>query len=822
MNTLALLPLLFALAPTSSAQDTPRELLSKALNRATDRASELSVEQLWTEAYDLSEISLDILDVDFDALVDAALATEDRPAGAQLFLITLRLDGEEPPLDLLLERTESLLSTDRPDHRDAALALLRRDAFRRADPDLIVTLTAHLLDRAQHVDTPPLERMEFAITAYSRGTGADHRAARKVLAGFLASSDPTIRGRAALALAQVGDLSMATDELRALAERPGRDGQLAAAHLHTEDIRRHLERELTNQSRMYTALLEAQLEEEAPTDRDAVERLIRLIHSTHLEADRFDREELIEAALAGMLESLDRHSSFMSAKSYTKFSAELQAIYGGIGAYVGMDPDTSIFTVTRPIFGGPAYHADIVAGDRIVRIDDWSTIGHTQDDIVRRLKGEPNTDVTIYIWQDGDDPTTLELPTEEMAVTITRALVTIPTVFHDMLPGDIGLIELTSFNEVATREVKERMQELLEQGARGIILDLRSNPGGLLREARGVADLFLPRHKLVVTTESRIREPEELFTRRAATIPDDIPVVVLVNRQSASASEIVAGALQDYARATIIGERTFGKGSVQNLIPFGRDDVSIDENGNRRHDEWEELRIDHDEDGEFDFAPRVKLTIARYLLPSGRSIHRERDSEGTIENPGGVEPDITIKPRIWEAWQLREISILSKQKAVQTFTKDLFDGQYDRMQQLAVCDDRNPLNYEGFEDFFAGLETRLTQEDVRLLIRRELRRLIQDDRGYEFPRGDFQEDTQVQAALQHLFETFGEDTSDHPEYAATFLPQGSDPNRAPTALASREQFLRDAHILLAGARRGQEVNEGTLDQIEDLLDELDS
>ena len=407
-------------------------------------------------------------------------------------------------------------------------------------------------------------------------------------------------------------------------------------------------------------------------------------------------------------------------------------------------------------------------------------------------------------------------------MTIRRELVTIPTVFGEMLPGKVGLIELTQFTEVASREVKKKLEELIEEDARGFILDLRSNPGGLLREARRVADLFLPKRKLVVTTESRLDDPEKLYTRQDSLIPDDIPLVILVNRHSASASEIVSGALQDHGRATIVGQRTFGKGSVQNLLLFGKDDVSIDENGNRRHDEWEELKVDQDGDGEFDFAPRVKLTIARYVLPSGRSIHRELDEEGTIKNPGGVEPDIEIGPRRWETWQLRDISRLTKMKAVQSFAQDLFSRDRERMEELAHCDERDPSKYEGFDEFFAGLDTRLTEEDLRFLVRRELRRLIQDGRGFEYPRGDFQEDTQVQAALQHLFEAFGEDPMDHSMYLTTFLPRDTGILQAPTTLATREQFLRDAHILLAGARRGQEVDDGTLDQIEDLLDELDS
>ena len=823
MRNAALLLLLLT-APVAHAQVSPKDVLSRALTEATQRADLLTVEEIWVEAHTLGELSLDIEEVNFDALVDEALSERNRPSGAHLYLVALRLEGDDTPIDLLMERLEDVLSAERSEHRMAALALLRRDEFEGAEPERLADLLAELLRRAEDIDTPPLERMEFAMTAHARalGDGTNRRAARRVLSYFLSSSDPTLRGRAALSLAQVGDLTTATEELAALAARPGRDGELAAAHLHTEDIRRYFERELTIQRRKYAERIPASMAEDEAKGSDRIESLILLIQARHLEADRLHREDLIDAALSGMLESLDQHSSYMPGEAYGKFSAELEAIYGGIGAYVGLDPDTKLFTITRPIFGGPAYRANIVAGDKIVRIDDWSTIGHTQDDIVRRLKGEPGTDVKVYIWRDGDDPTKLDLPTEEMAVTIQRELVTIPTVFHEMLPGDIGLIELSQFNEVASREVRKKLKELLEEGARGFILDLRSNPGGLLREARGMADLFLPKGLPVVTTESRIKEPEELLTLRGSFIPADIPLVILVNRHSASASEIVSGALQDHGRATIIGQRTFGKGSVQNLLPFGLDDVSIDENGNGRHDEWEELKIDYNEDGEFDFAPRVKLTIARYVLPSGRSIHRELDEEGTIKNPGGVEPDIEVGPRRWETWQLREISRLTKMDAVQSFTRALLRRDPERMQQLAHCDERDSSHYEGFDEFFDGLDTRLTEEDLRLLVRRELRRLIADNRGFEFPRGDFQEDTQVQAALQHLFELFGEDPADHPMYAATFLPRSTGLLQAPTAIASREQFLRDAHLLLAGARRGQEVDVGTLDLIEELLDELDS
>lgn len=820
MRIAPLLSLLFAVN-LANAQDSDANSLTKALDEATNRASQGSIEEIWLEAHLLSELSLDFETVNFDGLVDRALVDAEAPT-AKLFLTALRLDGEDAPIDELCSELLVISESELEEHRMAALSLLQRQEFRNADPDKIEELVDGLLRKASHADTAPTERMEFAVTSYIRGSGEARRAARSILTDFLGSTDPSLRGRAALSLARMGDLTTAQDELSALAARPGRDGQLAAAHLRSEEVRRHLQRELLNQRRMYTEILASDPSEGQDETNSRVEQLIRLIQARHLEADRLEHDDLIEAALSGMLKSLDQHSSYMSSEVYEKFTNELQAIYGGIGAYVGMDPDTSIFTITRPIFGGPAYRAKIAAKDRIVRIDDWSTIGKEQDDIIRRLKGEPGSDVKIYIWREGDNPDTLDRPTEDMAITVQRELITIPTVFSDMLPGKIGLVELTQFNEVASKEVGKAIESLLKDGARGIILDLRSNPGGLLREARGVSDLFLPRNKLVVTTDSRIQEPEELFTRRPSLVPEEMPVVVLVNRYSASASEIVSGALQDHGRATIIGQRTFGKGSVQNLLPFGRDDVSIDENKNRRHDEWEELADDQNENGKFDFAPRVKLTIARYLLPSGRSIHREIGEDGSLESAGGVEPDLTVGPRRWESWQLREITRLTKTKSIEGYVKSLFEGDAEGMKELAICDNRATEQYAGFDELYSELNTTLPVDEVRLLVRRELRRLIQDERGFEYPRGDFEEDVQIQEAIRHLFAQFEEDPQEVPAFAATFLPEGATALKAPTPLAAREQFLRDAQILVADAKLNEELNKETLDQIQDLLDQLDS
>jgi C-terminal peptidase prc len=504
----------------------------------------------------------------------------------------------------------------------------------------------------------------------------------------------------------------------------------------------------------------------------------------------------------------------MPPAAFKKFDQELlMPEYGGIGAYVGEDPEDHIFTITRPIYSGPAYRAGLRADDKIVRIDDWPTItpsgSQDTDVIIKRLKGKPGTKVKLYIWRRGMDPALVDRPTEEMALSIERAEITIPPVTSQMLPGKIGLLELQSFTRVASEELSKKLKELLDQGLQGVILDLRNDSGGLLTEACNVANLMLPKGKLVVSTENRSEKSEKLYTLQDPLIPATMPVSVLVNRFSASASEIVAGALQDHGRAVLVGQRSYGKGSVQNLLPIPgeEDDRYRDDNGNGRFDSWEKLTLDRNGNGEFDFAPRARMTIARYLLPSGRSIHRQLGEDGTVISEGGVEPELIVKSRRIEGWRAEEMyRLLRKEHKIRDWVEQNYAQDRDIFSQIANCDEDDIARYPGFQELYDSLKTMLPPQDVRMLVRGEIRRRVQDDRGAAFPEGDFEEDLQLQAAITSVLEHLNKKPSEINEYARTFDVPAKD---APQPLASRDDQrtrLKSALTLVTDAR-----NHGQLD-----------
>jgi len=762
-------------------------------------ARALAPDAIWRAASRTATLVGDDLGAAFDQALDAALRAAPADPHERLFLVSARLLGDKPDLELLARGLVPVLSARDESIATAGAELLSRTGLEIAAPDLREEIASTLLTHARDGSKTPQLRAAAALGAYEFGLVQQSDQARRILKDFLDSSDPELRKLGAFGFAARGVISEVDGveaELERLAALPGMDGRLADSYIHQLRIRRQKDTEL---DRAREREREAR-STKVPADLARIEQLIDTAQQAHIEGDKVTRDQLIEAAMQGLLQSLDEHSSFFSSEAYKKFEQDLEAEYGGIGAYVTEDPDDRLFTITRPIYSGPAYSAGLATDDKIVRIDDWPTIGKTTDDIIKRLKGRPGTPVALYIWRSGMDAQLIDRPTEEMRVVVERALIDIPSVQYQLLPGGIGQIELTTFSRHASDEISKAYAALKREGdVRALILDLRNNTGGLLTEAKAVASLFLERGKTVVKTQSRVLEERSFQSDGRMLVPLELPVAVLVNRFSASASEIVAGALQDHGRATLIGQRTFGKGSVQNLLrmPGERDDEFADENQNGRFDNWEKLRRDWNNNGQFDYAARIKLTIERYLLPTGRSIHRELDDEGNIVNPGGIAPDREVELRRYEGWKLVEMRRIQNARTLRNWVNGHWEGNRAKFEKLALSDGDETVAYDGFDALFASLDTPLTKEEVRMLLRLEVRRKVQDVRGAAFPSGDFQEDLQLQAAIAFVLDKLSVPVDSIEPFARTFdTDADSKQNPALVARSARLGDLDRALVLI--------------------------
>jgi len=305
--------------------------------------------------------------------------------------------------------------------------------------------------------------------------------------------------------------------------------------------------------------------------------------------DEVNTTDLVDKALKGLMTNLDAHSTFMDTKSYKDLSVQTKGEFGGLGISVGMKD--GVLTVIAPLDGTPAFRAGIKSGDIILKIDDKATLGMTIDESVKIMRGKPKTDIVLTIIRK-NEPKPLE-------IKITRDIIEIQSVYAKTIEGyDNSLyIHVTSFDQKVVKGVKKAIKE--HNNTQGIILDMRNNPGGLLDQAIGLVDLFVDKGVIVSQKgKSKLENTEYKATKKDTDLKT--PIVVLVNGGSASASEIVAGALQDFNRSIVVGEKTFGKGSVQIVMPIGKDEA-------------------------------LKLTVARYYLPSGRTIQAE-----------GVTPDIEV------------------------------------------------------------------------------------------------------------------------------------------------------------------------------------
>jgi carboxyl-terminal processing protease len=336
------------------------------------------------------------------------------------------------------------------------------------------------------------------------------------------------------------------------------------------------------------------------------------------------RKQLLESALRGMLEELDPHSSYFTEAEWTQFRKQIEGSFTGIGVSIEIDPETRRLKVLAPLPGSPAYAAGILPGDTILEVDGKSTEGLSRDQSVEALQGRPGTSVTLSILHRNAD--------KPVDITLTRTVIELPSVLGDTRKPDdswdfmldkehkIGYVRISNFVQDTAEDVKKALDQLRDEGMKALVLDLRDDPGGLLSAAVEVSDLFLTDGKIVTTKgrnqRDRVYEAEEEGTY------GDFPMAVLVNNHSASASEIVAAALQDHGRAVVVGQRSFGKGSVQNVLPL--------DNGQSI----------------------LKLTVATYWRPSGKNIHRFPESKADGE--WGVAPDegmeVKLTPEEYRSW----------------------------------------------------------------------------------------------------------------------------------------------------------------------------
>ena len=340
-------------------------------------------------------------------------------------------------------------------------------------------------------------------------------------------------------------------------------------------------------------------------------QVFEAIHDKYIEPT--DEQAMLQAALDGMTSRLDRYSSYIPPRGYRDLKQNLEQHFAGIGIQLSLDPDSKQLTVLTPLVGSPAHRAGVLAGDRIVKINDRSTEGFSVEDAADLLKGPRGEAVQVTVVHSGQ--------TEPIELRIVRDNIEIESVLGDSRNADdtwnfvlaehpqIGYVRIVSFSERTVAELQGALESYRGRGVTGLVIDLRNDPGGMFDSAVDICDMFLPADKLIVSTRPRDPQQERKYYSTGTGQYLSLPLVVLVNQYTASASEIVAACLQDHGRAKVVGQRTWGKGSVQHVLNL---------EGGRS---------------------ALKLTVATYWRPSGRNIHRLRADESESQ-PWGVMPDV--------------------------------------------------------------------------------------------------------------------------------------------------------------------------------------
>ena len=352
--------------------------------------------------------------------------------------------------------------------------------------------------------------------------------------------------------------------------------------------------------------------------------VMEMIRESYVED--IDSQKLVYGAAKGMVGELDEFSQFMEPDLYERVKSDTEGEFGGIG--IKVDMREGWLTVVTPLPGTPAYRAEMYPGDKIVKIEGESTRDLLMEVAIKKLRGAPGTKVNITIARESEDKNADWINKD---LTLTREIIKAENIRSRMLDGKIGYIKIVEFAGHVVEDFNKAIEDLKKQGAAGLVIDLRYNPGGLLSAAVDISKLFLDSNKMIVFTKGRKPENHQEFRAGASASYSDVPLIILVNRYSASAAEIVSGAMQDNKRGLILGERSFGKASVQSMIPLS--DKSA-----------------------------LRLTIAKYYTPSGRLIQRNGK-----EDTGGITPDIEVK-----------ISLETEKKLIRQSDEIFYPGKADK------------------------------------------------------------------------------------------------------------------------------------------------
>ncbi len=435
-------------------------------------------------------------------------------------------------------------------------------------------------------------------------------------------------------------------------------------------------------------------------------------------------DSLVTAAINGMLKSLDPHSIYMDKNLYNDLMIMTKGKFGGIGIQISTSDGYPV--VIAPIEGTPAYKLGIIAGDKIIKIENKDTYNKSLESIVSKLRGIPGTKVHITIKRMGIK--------EPIKYTIVRDYIQVKSVpYATTIDSHYVYVRLTNFSETASPEVGKALDSLVNNSTKGIILDLRFNPGGLITEAQKVAGYFLPRNSVVVSTRGRMSGIDRVYRTINFKTYTDIPMTVLVDRGSASASEIVSGAIQDWDRGIIIGDTTYGKGSVQTVFPLGPKEA-------------------------------LKLTTARYFTPSGRCIDKELRGDTivdtfktigglnrTITSAGGIIPDVEVPYRTLSRIEIQ----LAKDNMYFKFAAYYCANRKEKLRNVYKMNDNvwNAfLNYVSKEDTsLSTTDINKNKKHIEGTLNSYIARILWGEPGWY--RATFKTDIQLKKALKILKKT---------------------------------------------------------------------